>query len=175
MSITGLDVFDSTVHQTNAWLKAIMGRLGTEDRHRAYLALRTTLQALRDRLQPEMAVHLGAQLPMLVRGVYYEDWHMAGTPTRERHKEEFLAHVATAFSQGPRDRPRAHRAGGPRNAGRKHRPRTGQQDRRRAAARAAGALVRLEKTGAAGGKLIRPRSGRPAPRRAPSCKRRRPS
>jgi hypothetical protein len=30
MSITGLDVFDSTVHQTNAWLKAIMGRLGTE-------------------------------------------------------------------------------------------------------------------------------------------------
>jgi uncharacterized protein (DUF2267 family) len=101
MSITGLEVFDSTVHQTNAWLKAIMGRLGTEDRHRAYLAMRTTLQALRDRLQPEMAVHLGAQLPMLVRGVYYEDWHMAGTPTRERHKEEFLAHVATAFRKDP--------------------------------------------------------------------------
>lgn len=101
MSITGLEVFDSTVHQTNVWLKAIMGRLGTEDRHRAYLALRATLQALRDRLQPEMAVHLGAQLPMLVRGFYYEDWHMAGTPTRERHKEEFLAHVATAFRNDP--------------------------------------------------------------------------
>jgi uncharacterized protein (DUF2267 family) len=101
MSITGLEVFDSTVHQTNVWLKAIMGRLGTEDRHRAYLALRMTLQALRDRLQPEMAVHLGAQLPMLVRGVYYEDWHMAGTPTRERHKEEFLAHIAAAFRRDP--------------------------------------------------------------------------
>lgn len=101
MSITGLEVFDSTVHQTNVWLKAIMGRLGTEDRHRAYLALRATLQALRDRLQPEMAVHLGAQLPMLVRGFYYEDWHMAGTPTRERHKEEFLAHIATAFRNDP--------------------------------------------------------------------------
>ena len=61
MSTTGLEALDSTVHQTNAWLKAIMSRLGTEDRHRAYLALRTTLQALRDRLQPEMAVHLGAQ------------------------------------------------------------------------------------------------------------------
>ena len=101
MSITGLEVFDSTVHQTNVWLKAIMGRLGTEDRHRAYLALRATLQALRDRLQPEMAVHLGAQLPMLVRGFYYEDWHMAGTPTRERHKDEFLAHIAAAFRNDP--------------------------------------------------------------------------
>jgi uncharacterized protein (DUF2267 family) len=101
MSITGLEVFDSTVHQTNVWLIANMGRLGTEDRHRAYLALRATLQALRDRLQPEMAVHLGAQLPMLVRGFYYEDWHMAGTPTRERHKGEFLAHIATAFRNDP--------------------------------------------------------------------------
>jgi uncharacterized protein (DUF2267 family) len=101
MTTTGLEALDSTVHQTNVWLKAIMGRLGTEDRHRAYLALRTTLHALRDRLQPEMAVHLGAQLPMLVRGIYYEDWHMAGTPTRERHKEEFLAHVAAGFRRGP--------------------------------------------------------------------------
>jgi uncharacterized protein (DUF2267 family) len=101
MSITGLDVFDSTLHQTNVWLKAIMGRLGTNDRHRAYLAIRTTLQALRDRLQPEVAVHLGAQLPLLVRGLYYEDWHMAGTPTRERHKEEFLAPIAEAFWRDP--------------------------------------------------------------------------
>jgi uncharacterized protein (DUF2267 family) len=101
MTITGLEALDSTVHQTNAWLKAIMGRLGTEDRHRAYLALRATLQALRDRLPPEVAVHLGAQLPMLVRGLYYEDWHMAGTPTRERHKDEFLAHIAAAFRRDP--------------------------------------------------------------------------
>jgi uncharacterized protein (DUF2267 family) len=101
MTVTGLEVFDSTLHQTNVWLKAIMGRLGTNDRHRAYLALRTTLQALRDRLQPEVAVHLGAQLPLLVRGLYYEDWHMAGTPTRERHKEEFLAPIAAAFWRDP--------------------------------------------------------------------------
>jgi uncharacterized protein (DUF2267 family) len=101
MTVTGIDALDSTMHQTNAWLKAIMSRLDTEDRHRAYLALRTTLQALRDRLQPEVAVHLGAQLPMLVRGLYYEDWHMAGTPTRERHKEEFLAHISAAFRRDP--------------------------------------------------------------------------
>ena len=101
MSMTGLDVFDSTVHQTNVWLKSIMDRLGTDDRHRAYLALRATLHALRDRLPPEVAVHLGAQLPMLVRGFYYEEWHIAGTPTRDRHLDEFLAPVRAAFRRDP--------------------------------------------------------------------------
>ncbi|BCZ87353.1 hypothetical protein TthAA11_15350 [Thermus thermophilus] len=40
MSATGLEVFDRTLHKTHAWLKAIMEELGTEDRHKAYLALR---------------------------------------------------------------------------------------------------------------------------------------
>jgi len=30
---------------------------------------------------------------MLIRGVYYDGWHMVGTPTKERHKQEFLDHV----------------------------------------------------------------------------------
>ncbi|BCX16750.1 MAG: hypothetical protein KatS3mg117_0432 [Geminicoccaceae bacterium] len=97
MSATGLDVFDTTVQQTNLWLKAIQERLGSEDRHFAYLALRGTLHALRDRLPPELAVHLGAQLPMLVRGFYYEEWHPSGTPSRERHLDEFLEKVGRVF------------------------------------------------------------------------------
>jgi uncharacterized protein (DUF2267 family) len=38
-------------------------------------------------------VHLGAQLPMLVRGLYYEGWHMAGKPMKERSVQEFADHV----------------------------------------------------------------------------------
>jgi len=90
---TGLDTFDKTVQETNLWLKGIMERLGTEDRHCAYAILRATLHALRDRIGPENAVHLGAQLPMLLRGLYYEGWHMSGTPTKERHEAQFIAHV----------------------------------------------------------------------------------
>lgn len=97
MSATGLSVFDSTIHQTNTWLKSLFEPLNTEDRHRAYLALRVTLHALRDRLPPELAVHLGAQLPMLVRGFYYEDWQMAKTPTAARHKDDFLKPIEWAF------------------------------------------------------------------------------
>jgi uncharacterized protein (DUF2267 family) len=97
---TGLDVFDSTVQQTNLWLKDLMRRLGTEDRHLAYKVLAATLHAVRDRIGPQNAVHLGAQLPMLIRGLYYEGWHMAGTPTRERHTEDFLDRVSGDVFRG---------------------------------------------------------------------------
>lgn len=93
MSTTGLRAFDETLHLTNAWLKDIMEGIGTENRNDAYAALRAVLQALRDRLPVDEAVHLGAQLPMLVRGFYYEGWHPAGRPYRERSKEQFLEHV----------------------------------------------------------------------------------
>ncbi len=92
MSTSGIAVFDHTVQETNAWLKAVAEELQL-DRHNAYLALRAVLHALRDRLPPEVAVHLGAQLPMLIRGFYYEGWHMAGKPTKDRHVEEFAEHV----------------------------------------------------------------------------------
>ncbi len=94
MSATGLAVFDKTLQETNHWLKLMMGELGTENRQAAYGALRGTLHAVRDRIGPENAIHLGAQLPMLLRGAYYEGWHPAGTPTRERHLADFADHVA---------------------------------------------------------------------------------
>lgn len=93
MSSTGLEVFDTTLHKTNEWLKQIMEGLSTQDRHLAYLGLRACLHALRDRLPPELAVHLGAQLPLLVRGIYYEGWRIAATPSREHQLDEFLDHV----------------------------------------------------------------------------------
>ena len=100
MSTTGLPVFDTTVQETNLWLKAIMEALHTDDRHLAYLALRATLHALRDRLGPENAVHLAAQLPMLLRGLYYEGWRMAATPDQGADRAEFLDHVRSELPRG---------------------------------------------------------------------------
>ncbi|MGY3617086.1 DUF2267 domain-containing protein [Bradyrhizobium sp. USDA 10063] len=93
MSTTSVTALDHTIQETNLWLKAIDEQLELDDRHHAYSALRAVLHALRNRLMPEVAVKLGAQLPILVRGIYYEGWHMAGSPTRDRHLEELIEHV----------------------------------------------------------------------------------
>jgi len=97
MSATGLPVFDTTVQETNLWLKAVMDHLHTDDRHLAYLALRGTLHTLRDRIGAENAVHLAAQLPMLLRGHYYEGWRLAASQTKERSRAEFFDHVRGEF------------------------------------------------------------------------------
>ena len=88
---TGLDTFDTTVQESNLWLKDLAERLNTYDRHHAYSTLRAVLHVLRDRIGPDSAAHLGAQLPMLIRGLYYDGWHPSGKPTKERHEAAFLA------------------------------------------------------------------------------------
>jgi uncharacterized protein (DUF2267 family) len=101
MSATGIAAFDSTIQTTNVWLNDLMDRLGWQDKHRAYHALRAVLHALRDRLPVDQAAALGAQLPMLVRGFYFEGWHPGDKPFKERKKEDFLAHIAMAFRDDP--------------------------------------------------------------------------
>ena len=54
---TGLDVFDTTVQETNLWLKDVMERIGTYDRHSAYSTLRAVLHAVRDRIVPLTTIH----------------------------------------------------------------------------------------------------------------------
>ena len=44
MSLTGLEVFDETVHKTNTWLKEIAKTLAL-DRHGAYHVLRAVLHS----------------------------------------------------------------------------------------------------------------------------------
>jgi len=93
MSATGLDVFDRTIHTTNLWLKEIAEDIGP-DRRRAYHALSAVLRALRDRLTLEEAAQLAAQLPLLVRGIYYDQWRPVEQPKRVRHLDDFLALIA---------------------------------------------------------------------------------
>jgi uncharacterized protein (DUF2267 family) len=98
MSYAALEIFDTSLQKTQIWLNDLMSELGWEERpQKAALALRSGLHALRDRLTVEGAVHLGAQLPLLIRGVYYEGYKIAGKPSKERHKSEFLDHIAAAF------------------------------------------------------------------------------
>lgn len=96
MSTTGLDVFDKTLQTTNIWLEEVMETVGP-DRKVAWHVLGAVLRTLRDRLPPELAAHLGAQLPLLVRGAYYDQFRPGHSPERLNTDDEFLTHVAGDF------------------------------------------------------------------------------
>lgn len=93
MSETGLPNFDRTVKLTQSWLNEIGETIGP-DAQRQYQALRSVLFALRDRLTVEEAFHLSAQLPMLVRGFYWEAYRPVHKPERFRSRQEFLDKVS---------------------------------------------------------------------------------
>lgn len=87
-------IIERTVEKTNVWLKEVGEEVGSDDRQYAYRALRAVLHTLRDRLTIEAAAELAAQLPTLVRGIYYEEWSPGRTPVPLHDVDAFLAHVA---------------------------------------------------------------------------------
>ena len=89
MSATGLDVFDKTLQTTHIWLKEIEEEVGP-DRQIAWHVLGVGLRALRDRLQPELAAHLAAELPLLIRGAYYDRYRPSEQPRLTRSRAEFV-------------------------------------------------------------------------------------
>lgn len=97
MHPTTAELFTETIEKTGYWLQELMGDLGSTHPQQAYSVLRAVLHTLRDRLTVAEAAHLGAQLPTLVRGFYYEGWRPAGHPPKIHHKEEFLQHVKQLY------------------------------------------------------------------------------
>ena len=100
MSNTGLKAFDDTIHRTNTWLHEITSRMGWDDRSRGYRLLRASLHAIRDRMDVAGAANLSAQLPLLIRGIFFEGWQ----PMKARGSgdlDSFLARIAEAFPDDP--------------------------------------------------------------------------
>jgi uncharacterized protein (DUF2267 family) len=99
MSAQGLEVIDRTVEATHRWIHELASRLGWEDRRQVLLLLRATLTALRDMLSHDEAAHLGAQLPILLRGMYYEGWRPSQCPMG-MSRAEFVARIERHLSEG---------------------------------------------------------------------------
>jgi uncharacterized protein (DUF2267 family) len=94
MSDVDPSIIERSVEKTHVWLKELADELGDEDRHYAYRALRAVLHALRDRLPVDVTAKLAAQLPTLIRGIYYEDWDPSRTPLPIHDVDAFLERVA---------------------------------------------------------------------------------
>jgi uncharacterized protein (DUF2267 family) len=94
MSPVEPSIIERSVEKTHVWLNELADELGVEDHQYAYRALRAVLHTLRDRLTVDTAATLAAQLPTLIRGIYYEDWVPGRTPSAIHDADAFLAHVA---------------------------------------------------------------------------------
>jgi uncharacterized protein (DUF2267 family) len=94
MTTTRVDIIDRSVEKAHIWINDLAEELGTEDRHYAYRVMRAFLHALRDHLSVDEAAALAAQLPIFVRGVFYEGWDPSRTPEHARDLDSFLRRIA---------------------------------------------------------------------------------
>ncbi|WP_374650869.1 DUF2267 domain-containing protein [Dongia sp.] len=102
MSKDHLPILDKSIEDVHLWLNALMRHLDGRDRVQAFHVLKAVLHALRDRIGPENAVHFSAQLPLLIRGLFFEGWKMSAPASHERHVADFLEHVACSLDENHR-------------------------------------------------------------------------
>ena len=89
---------ESSVDKTNLILKDIEQAYGwpKAQRNQSYAALRTVLHLLRDRMPVQESVEFSAQLPLLVRGIYFEGWQPENVPIK-LNRDDFLYEVRQGF------------------------------------------------------------------------------
>ena len=91
MSEQGLEAIESSTQKTHEWIGSTAAATHLEKRD-AYKALRAVLHTMRDRLTLNDAVHFAAQLPMFLRGLFYDGWEPAKVPVK-MSSTEFLQSV----------------------------------------------------------------------------------
>ena len=95
MSTTDVTLFEESAQKTRLWLEELAEELGRPgDQRYAMGVLRGFLHTLRDRLPVPETAHLAAQLPELLRGVFYEGWRPTTLPHRYHDLDTFLVRVA---------------------------------------------------------------------------------
>ena len=83
------------VQSMQEWLKELKDRGELANEAAAYKVLRAVLHQLRDRLTLEEVVDLSAQMPLMVRGLYFEHWRPHKVPRKIRSKAAFLDELSS--------------------------------------------------------------------------------
>ena len=107
MTTSTVSAIERSVELTNKWLDELTTQGDFHDRDQAYSAFRAVLHAVRDRLIVDEAVDLASQLPMVVRGFYFEGWKPSLAPNKERTVQQFLDHVQSSLGRNVTIDPKA--------------------------------------------------------------------
>lgn len=81
--------FDRTVNTSEKWIMEVAEELGTDNYSEALQGFRATIHVLRDRFRVNDATNMGAQLPILLSGYFYEGWNPAEVPVAYRNRKDF--------------------------------------------------------------------------------------
>lgn len=94
--MAAVPILENNIHQTMDWIYAIEEAChwDVDNQKKAFAALRAVLHELRDLLPLETAARLSEQLPLVIRGIFFENWHPRFIPTQEIKKEDFLSAIA---------------------------------------------------------------------------------
>ncbi|PJI92069.1 uncharacterized protein (DUF2267 family) [Yoonia maricola] len=88
-----IHVFERTTHEAHEWVNDLAGRTGWTNEREVLRLLRVVLGKIRDHLPNEEMAQFSAQLPLILRGMFYEGWQPKLTPVHERHAAAFVAAV----------------------------------------------------------------------------------
>lgn len=106
MAVKGLEGIDETVQQTYVWINQVADAFHG-NRHQGFQIIRAFLHELRDHLMLDESAQLAAQLPLLLRGVYFEGWDPSRNLQHERSAEEFMDRFVRESGIRPMDAPDA--------------------------------------------------------------------
>jgi uncharacterized protein (DUF2267 family) len=101
MPALGLKIIDNAAQSANVWVNEVDYRTDWGNKQRSYRLLRQVLHVIRDHLSVDEAAQLGAQLPMLIRGIYYDGWNPSASQATLRDPTAFVEKVQEAFSADP--------------------------------------------------------------------------
>lgn len=105
-AMTKVSALDHAVASAQTWIGDVAAEFHTEDGEFAYRVLRAWLHTLRDRLTVDAGAHFAAQLPDLIRGVYYAGWDPGAVP-HKYDADEFVRRFAREANITPAEAPAA--------------------------------------------------------------------
>lgn len=88
-----IHVFERTTHEAHEWVNDLAGRTGWTNEREVLRLLRAVLGKVRDHLHVNEMAQFSAQLPILLRGMFFEGWQPKLTPVRERSATAFTTAI----------------------------------------------------------------------------------
>ena len=74
-------------------LQTVAQELKTDDNNKAGRIFRAVLHAIRDRLPVNDAVHFSAALPIIWKGIYFDQYDPAKVPVTIRNSEDWINYI----------------------------------------------------------------------------------